>query len=284
MALAHPAFPQDLERHIFEIAALCRPRSISTLVLVAWRVKEWVEPLLYRTVVVGDVAFCFWESYPDGLKPDPWRALINRRTPAARLASVRNLQIDGTDLVGDEHLDNWPGTVALCPGLQNLWLSKVPFGSDVYALKNLLLRRLHCEDDGIFASFSPTHRFFSQLTHLEISHIKEPPILGIWLDRLSLLPQLSHFSFTGTGLLHICKHLLQACSLLSVLVHLHNWRPYPSALWDYFQDTRFVNLKIDSGEEWMRGIHTGMDYWKRAEILIEQRRSGEIEVSQYWCD
>jgi hypothetical protein len=34
-------FPLDLERHIFEMAALSRPAGIPTLMLVAWRVKSW---------------------------------------------------------------------------------------------------------------------------------------------------------------------------------------------------------------------------------------------------
>ncbi|KAJ7131272.1 hypothetical protein C8R44DRAFT_871785 [Mycena epipterygia] len=37
----------ELERKIFELAALSRPKAIPTLMRVAWRVKLWVEPLLY---------------------------------------------------------------------------------------------------------------------------------------------------------------------------------------------------------------------------------------------
>ncbi|KAJ7443899.1 hypothetical protein B0H11DRAFT_452304 [Mycena galericulata] len=44
--------PPELERQIFEISALSRPRAIPRLMLAAWRVKEWVEPLLYRTIVL----------------------------------------------------------------------------------------------------------------------------------------------------------------------------------------------------------------------------------------
>ncbi|KAJ6541163.1 hypothetical protein DFH09DRAFT_1089447 [Mycena vulgaris] len=55
-----PAFPCDLEREIFEIAAYSRPLSIPTF---AWRAKLWfatkhlfvplLEPLLYRTIVLS---------------------------------------------------------------------------------------------------------------------------------------------------------------------------------------------------------------------------------------
>ncbi|KAJ7629850.1 hypothetical protein B0H17DRAFT_1091096 [Mycena rosella] len=51
--LSTPALPPELERQIFEICALFRPVSIPKLMLVAWRVKQWIEPILYRTVVIG---------------------------------------------------------------------------------------------------------------------------------------------------------------------------------------------------------------------------------------
>ncbi|KAJ7495503.1 hypothetical protein FB451DRAFT_1387524 [Mycena latifolia] len=45
--------PLELERQIFELTAVSRPVSIPNLLRVAWRVKHWVEPLLYRTLVIG---------------------------------------------------------------------------------------------------------------------------------------------------------------------------------------------------------------------------------------
>ncbi|CAK5266550.1 unnamed protein product, partial [Mycena citricolor] len=48
--------PEDVERYIFEIGAFSNPRSISTYMLVARRVKIWLEPLLYRTLVTGSEA------------------------------------------------------------------------------------------------------------------------------------------------------------------------------------------------------------------------------------
>ncbi|KAJ6538362.1 hypothetical protein DFH09DRAFT_1398713 [Mycena vulgaris] len=46
--------PPDLERSIFELAALRTHRvTIPKLMRVAWRVKHWLEPLLYHTLVFG---------------------------------------------------------------------------------------------------------------------------------------------------------------------------------------------------------------------------------------
>ncbi|KAJ6564436.1 hypothetical protein B0H19DRAFT_1258885 [Mycena capillaripes] len=46
--------PEDLEREIFEISAHSRPVFIPILMLVARRVKIWLEPLLYRTIVLDN--------------------------------------------------------------------------------------------------------------------------------------------------------------------------------------------------------------------------------------
>ncbi|KAJ6550181.1 hypothetical protein B0H19DRAFT_1265042 [Mycena capillaripes] len=43
-----PRLPPELERIVFEIAALSRPTEILNLLLTAHRVKAWVEPILYR--------------------------------------------------------------------------------------------------------------------------------------------------------------------------------------------------------------------------------------------
>ncbi|KAJ6571127.1 hypothetical protein B0H19DRAFT_1255125 [Mycena capillaripes] len=45
--------PRELERMIFEIAALLHPTCILPLMLVAARVKQWVEPFLYRVVLIN---------------------------------------------------------------------------------------------------------------------------------------------------------------------------------------------------------------------------------------
>ncbi|KAJ7659091.1 hypothetical protein DFH06DRAFT_1130657 [Mycena polygramma] len=48
-----PNLPPELERHIFELAALSHPMLIPNMIRVAWRVKLWIEPLLYRTLAFG---------------------------------------------------------------------------------------------------------------------------------------------------------------------------------------------------------------------------------------
>ncbi|KAJ7879703.1 hypothetical protein B0H13DRAFT_1571256, partial [Mycena leptocephala] len=47
-----PLLPPELERIIFELAAFVNPASMPSLLLVAPRVKIWIEPLLYETLII----------------------------------------------------------------------------------------------------------------------------------------------------------------------------------------------------------------------------------------
>ncbi|KAJ6534252.1 hypothetical protein B0H19DRAFT_1185616 [Mycena capillaripes] len=61
--LSDPRLPPELECRIFEAVALAHPTKIPQLMLVAWRVKEWVEPLLYHVIFLTDVSrVTYWQS------------------------------------------------------------------------------------------------------------------------------------------------------------------------------------------------------------------------------
>ncbi|KAF8647849.1 hypothetical protein AX16_006517 [Volvariella volvacea WC 439] len=49
-----PWFPPEIEREIFELAAMSNLRYAPTLVRVARRVRVWIEPMLYRVIVKAD--------------------------------------------------------------------------------------------------------------------------------------------------------------------------------------------------------------------------------------
>ncbi|KAJ7616528.1 hypothetical protein FB45DRAFT_1063956 [Roridomyces roridus] len=46
-----PCLPPELEHTIFVLAAYADPLSVPILILVAWRVKRWVERLRYRVML-----------------------------------------------------------------------------------------------------------------------------------------------------------------------------------------------------------------------------------------
>ncbi|KAJ7137585.1 hypothetical protein C8R43DRAFT_1238862 [Mycena crocata] len=105
--------PLDLERHIFELCAHWRPVSIPTLMLVAWRVKVWVEPILYRTLLVtNDDPIA---GYPR-FTAERVRSVLESRAPTFLRSCVRNVYLDD---VGDATMEL---VLSQCTGVENLWI------------------------------------------------------------------------------------------------------------------------------------------------------------------
>ncbi|KAJ7241534.1 hypothetical protein C8J57DRAFT_1368816 [Mycena rebaudengoi] len=80
MSYTCPSIPPELGREIFEIAATHHPETMPTLLLVAQRVLRWIEPLLYRTLVVGRTTLhlLLWDSYSDLLPVLPLCGHVER--------------------------------------------------------------------------------------------------------------------------------------------------------------------------------------------------------------
>ncbi|KAJ6463143.1 hypothetical protein C8R47DRAFT_84072 [Mycena vitilis] len=107
--------PFELERIIFEVAAASAPRSIPQLALVAWRVKIWVEPFLYRTIVVAD-----HRSSPASarqFRQVGWHAHLHDARETFVHDTVRQILLS--------HLAIQEETVVLstCASVENLWIT-----------------------------------------------------------------------------------------------------------------------------------------------------------------
>ncbi|KAJ7106553.1 hypothetical protein C8R44DRAFT_745043 [Mycena epipterygia] len=272
-----PVFPPELERLIFEICAWSRPASIRCLILVAWRVKTWVEPHLYRTIAVT-------HSQPmAGYPISTPRSLLFaiRHKPATFFRdNVRNLVLHEVPRYAVKTI------FSVCTQVENLCISGLADDPDQTSfIAPLSPKRLYADIRPLFWILPPAHPFFSQITHLELSRPEEAPnTMGIWL-RLSGIPHLTHLSFQSQSFIPICSRLLQDCKSLSVLVSLdvealrHFWAPYEAVL---AQDPRFVVMRCGYLlKDWQRGVHTGIDYWSRAEDFIAKRWTGEVDALQY---
>ncbi|KAJ7896192.1 hypothetical protein B0H13DRAFT_2523379 [Mycena leptocephala] len=108
-----PRLPLELERLIFETAAVSRPMSIVDFMLVAWRVKNWqvtlhllmilmtmavgyrTEPLLYRVVLLCRAQERQISGFPV-LPPEIMRRIIADKPPKFLLDPVRHLLFDTT--------------------------------------------------------------------------------------------------------------------------------------------------------------------------------------------
>ncbi|KAJ7430239.1 hypothetical protein FB451DRAFT_1500804 [Mycena latifolia] len=269
-----PAFPFELERQIFEICALSRIVAIPRLMLVAWRVKQWVEPLFYRTLTIASED----EDGPrmvKGLPVFPTEVIISaiKTRPATFFRdSVRNV------LLHDNLAGAFTAILSVCTGVENL---STNVKDDLSALASLSLKHLYATVNPIFRIFPPAHPVFSRLTHLEL--FDYPDDTTVLLSRLPLIPQLTHLSFYHHDLLSICPHLLQTCTFLSVLVCHDPWHKFRSgSAAALSRDVRFVVMHVnDYLLDWQMGAYTGLDYWTRAESFIAKRRSGEIDASQF---
>ncbi|KAF7369375.1 hypothetical protein MVEN_00266100 [Mycena venus] len=269
--------PSELERHIFELCACSRPVTIPKLMLVAWRVKEWVEPLLYRTIIISPSEHPI-EGYPIFTKRI-LAAVLHSKPATFFRDSVRYLLLHA---VSDDFVQF---TLSRCTGVQNLWAPNASVALiDASAARRLPLRHLYTNFTPLFHDDVPLagQTQFAQLTHLEL--IGAPPEDTDVASTLSHLPRLTHLSFNEEEFIPSCLALLQKCRCLLALISLDG-KSLRSTFHEYevdlAKDPRFVVMYSSWFKDWQKGVHAGMDYWTRAEEFIEKRRSRMIDVTDY---
>ncbi|KAJ6536839.1 hypothetical protein B0H19DRAFT_1270549 [Mycena capillaripes] len=269
----YPALPPELERQIFEICVISRPVLAPKLMLVASRVQEWVEPLLYRTIAVQYTAI--FDGYPN-FTWDTILAAIHSKPPSF-FHSVRNIHLSIRSNGTTAEL-----LLAACTRVENLALRFADVLDFLPLIAPLSLNYFTADFTQFFLCHLPTHPLFAHITHLAL--------LGTALsaeraDELSLIPRLTHLSFERPALVGLSLRLLETCRSLIVLIALvhdaqiQNYCQYLPAL---SRDFRFVTMtNYRYLEDWRRGVHAGTDYWTRAEDFIVRRRSGEIDALNY---
>jgi len=274
-----PALPPELERAIFETAAHIRPLSIPRFMLVAWRVKIWLEPLLYQTVVLSQRA-----DYPHNLQghipcfqSHILLSLIQSKSVRFPGGSVRNLFFPAGISTEDTS-----AILSACRSVENLWMTPNIDGELFSLIEDLQLSQLYCNLKCIFGSrrhIDFTHRLFAKITHLEIFGHNFDPTEREMYTELALLPHLTHLCFNDERFTDICLTLLKTCKSLRVLVILERTLNTPL---EVAKDPRFVVMYCNwEAKDWRMGAHSGIDYWSRAEEFIAKRRSGEIDPLIY---
>ncbi|KAJ6569223.1 hypothetical protein B0H19DRAFT_1134904 [Mycena capillaripes] len=283
--------PTELERVIFEMAADTRPLAIPTFMLVARRAKEWVKPLLYRTVSVCEKE----KDVPEGhlfFRIDTLLQMIQSGNFPGHAVRKILIQVDG----------DRAALLSACPNTENLWIN-ADLGPNLFPQISVLpLKRLTCNLMMLFGPERPmdfTHRLFSRLTHFEILDSMLFNASGRDIDptmllNLALIPHLSHLAFahvedfSDVGFIDFFLPLLRTCKSLRVLIvldpYIHTVIAQHKDKEELAQDERFVVMecKFFTGD-WILGAHTGTDYWSRAEDFVAKRRSGEIDALEYTC-
>ncbi|KAJ7930882.1 hypothetical protein B0H13DRAFT_2530801 [Mycena leptocephala] len=275
-----PILPLELEREIFEICAISRPVSIPNLMLVAQRVKEWTEPLLFRTVIIGPDQFSKGSSFPI-CTPDTLVSAIRTKPPSFFHNAVRNL------LFYNSHRPQIMATILSAhTGVENLWLLFIG-DACMPLIAAYTLKHLHTASyEALFRAFPPaTHQFFSRLTHLELRG--PPDDTNVTSAAITALPQLTHLSFTAPSFILVCPQLLQSSPHLRVLACRN--KPEADSLVQssapqLAQDVRFVTVLMHRRRwvnDWHQSTQHGTDFWTRAERFIAKRRLREIDPLLY---
>ncbi|KAJ7670049.1 hypothetical protein DFH06DRAFT_160167 [Mycena polygramma] len=288
-------FPPELERVIFEVAAASAPRSIPQLALVAWRVKIWVEPFLYRTIVVADhrprlhANFAKSGIHIRAIESGTFTSIIHARETFVH-DTVRQILLS--------HLAIQEETVVLstCAAVENLWITCTAPASSPHLVArfgDLRLKRLHAAVETLFGPDANLvdfgHSFFAHITHLEIFDLPSVVDEDVW-GGLAQIPRLTHLAFNGGGFIPMCRVLLRICPSLRVLCIALLSPPNDAFHHSTNQnglrcDLRFVVLVCSKYiEDWIHGAHTGRDFWFRAEGFIEKRKSREINPLEYYLD
>ncbi|KAJ7151949.1 hypothetical protein C8R46DRAFT_482350 [Mycena filopes] len=274
-ALSGPILPPELERTIFELAALTDRTRIPNLVLVAWRVKTWLEPLLYQTIILSPSRAATQICGLPIFNHDVLRGIMTNHERRAHFRHLRALIFDSTP----ETLPDLPGLLETCPGLTKIFalLARSPDidrhrVSALGALNNLT--HLTADLGRLFAPYQLdfAHPLFRNITHLELWEGLD--FAADW-DRVVLgvasLPKLTHIAFNYPP-----RNNFQAITTntqLRCIVDLCDPDDDDEPVMAV-DDVRVVRIHPGNYlHNWVDGAEGREDYWTRADALILAKRA-----------
>ncbi|KAF8169171.1 hypothetical protein K438DRAFT_240411 [Mycena galopus ATCC 62051] len=267
--------PPELEREIFKIAALSHFGTIPSLLRVARRVLEWIEPLLYRVLIIDDCPSSaagrrVFQLKPNVLANGVQHVLLLGRRPWSMEDIYALLRLCGSrlrSLAGNSDPE-------LLPTLSHLSQLRRWVGN---------LGSLFGSHFAIDLSISP----FRTLTHMDIwDNISADD--AVICPGLAALPCLTHLGLNHRRHNHISSHgvvvprILAQCLHLQVLVSMQHSSAVPLLALDDppTTDVRFVvSFVHDYWKDWQVGARGGTDFWVAVADFVARKRRGEIEAS-----
>ncbi|KAJ7633926.1 hypothetical protein DFH06DRAFT_1303320 [Mycena polygramma] len=269
---AESALPLDLERAIFETAAVRHPDLIPRLLLVSHRVHAWVEPLLYRVFSFRDNSIRF--------------AAENKSAEFLR-AAVRHVFFDK----GFDRWDRKKDLLLKFTGAINIYVYSYIDLPLLLVLDNMRPEKLSFVFNiNTEPPLSTLQRsLFRHVTHLDLyflaGNINNKLLPAVWQEwsHLASLPAISHLCLSPRFHTDVLPRALIECPWISVVVAAF-WSAYEWVAAIEFtrsntiRDPRFVVMVIpDSEADWKIGARGGADFWVRAEEFISRKRRGEIK-------
>ncbi|KAJ7055995.1 hypothetical protein C8F01DRAFT_375340 [Mycena amicta] len=287
-----PRLPPELEQRIFETTAVMHPDYIPKLALVAHRVWTWVEPFLYRTVIIHDL------NEKTGVGASILGHLTNGTKPPAFFhKAVRNFYLFPAHwlfMCARPSPNAWKmhevkRVLEACTGVDNFLLIANLHSSKLDlrpSLEDWRPRRVFflCDGPVDFKEFQ-TLATFSCITHLFIvtgalGNGKDPIFdKPSNLRALAQLMQLQHLAL-GTTPPVVLNLILSTCpSLHTLILDLSADSAIPEGL--EVTDVRLV-VVMDSENlmsDWDAATRGETDLWDRASDFVEKKRKGEIDAS-----
>jgi len=259
-----PLLPPELERTIFEVAALGQPSTIPVLMLVASRVKEW--PMLGFPQITLEILL----------------RVIATKPPQFLQKSVKHFFLDAP-------LDSLElETIFMaCNRITNLFdpLPSTAHWRALGALKHL--QRVALPLDVFLECYhiDNTQSLLVNITHLELLETRRNPRIDNLCACLPLMPRLTHIALDSISLhwrlqTALCENTKIQCILFLVSLGDAEEMQSTNVLLD---DTRFACLdqKTSFREDWLCGAARGENYWAIADAFIAARRDGKVDRSRY---
>ncbi|KAJ7628218.1 hypothetical protein DFH06DRAFT_1480621 [Mycena polygramma] len=275
--------PIDLEREIFETTAVQHPNSIPALLRVCHRVHTWVEPLLYRVLIIFE-----WDS--------PLVSAVASKSAAFLKAAVRHAYLH---LDGSQKAVKVADLLSNCSQIINLVLSG-DWGSDILdSLHRMRPQKLDIttslHNASLWGILTFKRPFFLSVTHLSLFYLPRGPMREQWHDwaLLAALPALTHLSLSRNLARDILHEALAECPRIVVgIAVIRGNYPYERRSAIEFargltvSDPRIVVMLIPHySKDWEIGARGGADYWVRAEEFVARKREqGETEPIHYFLD
>ncbi|KAJ7652200.1 hypothetical protein DFH06DRAFT_1331415 [Mycena polygramma] len=294
-----PTLPRELEREIFRLAAVSDRKSVLHLVLVAHRVKIWVEGLLYQTLVVvgpDEPESSAFSASDDG--PGPSFPAICVSDLLAMIASrPRGFFQSAVEQICFELDDVEPANahiiLSACSGVTQVFVRGSRCASETYlgpltALRNLthLQARAHYL---LNIAFDLPPGVFQNITHLELVDrwVRNSPtgllrgaLSTAVLAKVLLIPRLTHIAFELTTFRRY-ELLFREARLQCIMAVAHGLGP-ETALRDSCIPKGDDRALVCFRRGLPPGVGLGIDYWGMADDFIAGKRSGAIDGKFYF--
>ncbi|KAF7300055.1 hypothetical protein MKEN_01328400 [Mycena kentingensis (nom. inval.)] len=278
--------PTELERSVFETAAAIHPSCMRQLILVARRVKIWIEPMLYKTISI--------QLAIDPAIPTLQASSLSDTQKVSLQQHVRSVFMAGTSLSDQELLASLLNATRFYFFTPHVLLSDFP---------DLRPQRLYVELVQLVVPGSPgvsfSQPFMSNVTHLELTdehtaynqltHETFGTSLPTTTWSLAALPRLTHL--TGIFPALACREILKACSGLLVMVvpfgglDVHRSslsRAYASLVKADPRFFIFTEMYEDERQrDWVHGERCGVDFWVVAEHHAQERKAGTMDPEEF---